>query len=59
MTCHLRLELLNDSNLKYWACHNELYKEENKKLGAILELVLSNTGEGNFEGMDVARRDYL
>ena len=31
----------NDSDLKYWAYRNELYKE-NKKLGEILELIFSN-----------------
>lgn len=38
----LMVELLDDSNLKYWAYRNELYKEENKKLSEILELIFSN-----------------
>ena len=33
------IELLDDSNLKYWAYRNELYKEENKKLNVILDLI--------------------
>jgi hypothetical protein len=28
--------------MKYWAYRNELYKEENKKLSKILELIFSN-----------------
>ena len=35
----LMIELLDDSNLKYWAYRNELYKEENKKLNVILDLI--------------------
>ena len=38
----LMVELLDDSNLKYWAYRNELYKGENKKLSEILELIFSN-----------------
>ena len=38
----LILHLLDDANLKYWAYRNELYKEENKKLGEVLELIFSN-----------------
>jgi len=38
----LVVELLDDSNSKHWAYRNELYKEENKKLSEILELVFSN-----------------
>ena len=38
----LMIELLDDSNLKYWEYRNDLYKEENKKLSEILELVFSN-----------------
>ena len=33
------VELLDDSNLKYWAYHTKLYKEENQKLSEILDLV--------------------
>jgi len=36
----LIIELLDDSNLKYWAYRNKLYKEENKKLSKILELII-------------------
>ena len=39
----LMVELLDVSNLKYWAYRNELYKEENKKLGEILDLIFSNS----------------
>ena len=38
----LMVELLDDSNLKYWAYRTELYKEENQKLSEILDLVFSN-----------------
>jgi hypothetical protein len=38
----LMVELLDESNLKYWAYRNELYKEENKKLREILDLIFSN-----------------
>ena len=38
----LMVELLDDSNLKYWAYRNELYKEENQKLSEILDLVFLN-----------------
>jgi len=38
----LMLHLLDDANLKYWAYHNELYKDENKKLGEILKHIFSN-----------------
>ena len=44
------MELLDDSNLNYWAYRNELYKEENKKLSDILELqviILSAPGKEN------------
>ena len=37
------IELLDYSNLKYWAYRNELYKEGNKKLSEILELIFSNS----------------
>ena len=35
------IELLDDSNSKYWAYRNELYKEENKK-HEILDLIFLN-----------------
>jgi hypothetical protein len=38
----LMVELLDVSNLKYWAYRNELYKEENKKLRQILDLIFSS-----------------
>ena len=42
------IELLDDLNLKHGAYRNKLYKEENKKLHEILELVFSNgTGKEN------------
>ena len=45
-------ELLDDSNLKYWAYRNEFYKEENKKLSEILELIFLNT-QGKGELMEL------
>ena len=38
----LVIELLDDSNSKYWAYRNELYEAENKKLNEILDLIFLN-----------------
>ena len=45
----LMVELLDDSNLKYWAYRTELYKEENQKLNQILDLVFSNGSRSPYQ----------
>ena len=45
----LMVELLDDSNLKYWAYRTELYKEENQKFSEILDLVFSNGSHSPYQ----------